>query len=540
MNKQSSTVESNNHPDPKQGVGRLSDDTAHQTHVVTKIKTGIHGFDLISKGGLPKGRTTLVAGTSGCGKTVMVLQYLVAGITRYNENGVLVTFEEHPDDISNNMISLNWPLKKFVEEGRMAMVDATMEPGEELIETGNFDLNALMARIEYAVDKTGAKRVVLDSVGVIFSQFTDAGRVRRELQRISIGLRALGVTALITVEREKEYGPIARFGVEEFVADNVVILRNQLEKEKRRRTIEILKFRGTDHQKGEFPFSIDLIDGLTVIPLSAIELTQKSSTVRISSGNTELDKMCDGGMFRDSIILVSGPTGTGKTLLSTEFISAACDAGERALLFAFEESREQLMRNAASWGMDIEKAENKGLLKVICCYPESMGLEDHLICIKREIENFKPHRIAVDSLSALERVSNVKSFREFVIGLTSHIKSKETAGLFTNTTSILMGSESVTEAHISTITDSIIVLHYVELQGELRRGIVVLKMRGSWHEKHIREYYVDKDGMHIRGPFKGVSGIMLGSPSYSFQGERNQMAQMFESDSQDIAPDILK
>jgi circadian clock protein KaiC len=248
----------------------------------------------------------------------------------------------------------------------------------------------------------------------------------------------------------------------------------------------------------------------------------------VSSGNEELDGMCGGGMFRDSIILVSGATGTGKTLMVTQFIKAGLMANHKVLLYAFEESREQLIRNATSWGIDFAGAEKKGDLKIICRYPESMGLEDHLIHIKREIKELKPVYVAFDSLSALERVSTVRSFREFVIGLTSFIKHNEMAGMFTNTTSMLMGGESITEAHVSTITDSIILLRYVELHGRVRRGITVLKMRGSWHDKDIHEYVVDNTGMHIKEPFVGVSGILSGVPTFSAGDERQNLTAMFD------------
>jgi circadian clock protein KaiC len=313
-------------------------------------------------------------------------------------------------------------------------------------------------------------------------------------------------TSIITAERVDEAGAISRFGVEEFVSDNVIILRNTLQEEVRRRTVEILKFRGTAHQKGEWPFTIVPGRGVVVLPLSALELKQKSSVARISSGSLELDQMCGGGFFRDSIILVSGPTGTGKTLVTTEFLAA----GERCLLFAFEESREQLARNAHGWGVDFAKMEATGRLKVVCDYPESAALEDHLIRMKREIESFRPDRVAVDSLSALERVAPTKGFREFVIGLVSHVKHLEIPGVFTSTTSTLMGGVSITETHISTITDSIILLRYVEMRGRMRRGLTVLKMRGSLHDKEIREFDIDGRGMHIGAPFREVSGILSG------------------------------
>jgi circadian clock protein KaiC len=278
--------------------------------------------------------------------------------------------------------------------------------------------------------------------------------------------------------------------------------------------MEILKFRGTTHQKGEYPFTVIPEEGIVVIPLSSIELKQKSSSVRISSGSIELDQMCGGGFFRDSIILISGATGTGKTLMSTEFMGAGARRGERSLLFAFEESREQLFRNASGWGIDFERMEQEGHLKVVCKYPEIAGLEDHLIMMRKEIEAFQPKRVAIDSLSALERVSTIQGFREFVIGLTSFIKHQEIAGLFTATTPTLLGGASVTEAHISTITDSIILLRYVEIFGEMRRGLTVLKMRGSMHDKEIREFTIDGQGMHIGSAFRKITGILAGNPRH--------------------------
>jgi circadian clock protein KaiC len=500
---------------------------ANLSQELPKLETGILGFDQISNGGIPKGRSTLISGTAGSGKTVMALQFLLSGVRDFGENGVFVTFEEAPSDLMQNVRSFGWDLEGLLHDKRIAVVDATPEPGEEVIAAGPYDLSALLARIENAIRSVGAKRVILDAIGALFPQLTDANIIRRELHRIAAGLRELGVTTLVTMERTDEEGGIGRWGVEEFVADNVIILRNRLEQEKRRRTVEILKFRGTTHHKGEYPFTIDTEDGVTIIPLSAIELKQKSSDLRVSSGVRELDKMCGGGMYRDSIILVSGATGTGKTLMVAQYVKAAIEAGERALLFGAEESRAQLTRNAASWGVDFEKAERDGLLRIICRYPEVMGLEDHLLQMKRDILAFKPHRVAIDSMSAFERVSTPKSFREFVIAITSAIKHLEITGLFTNTTSMLTGGESITETHISTITDTIILLRYVELHGEMRRGLTVLKMRGTFHDKGIREYSIDNSGLHVQAPFRGVHGILTGTPTYTFDQERSRLGEMF-------------
>lgn len=501
----------------------------NRTERVEKLATGIEGLDLIGEGGLPKGRTTLVAGTAGSAKTVLAVQFLASGIETAGQSGVFVTFEESPDDIRLNMQSLGWPIAEWESAGKWIFVDGSPQPQETIL-AGGFDLSALMARVQHSIRKVNAARVSLDSLGAVFSQLPHAATVRWELFRLSTTLKEMGVTALMTAERSDEYGAISRHGVEEFVADNVIILRNSMDEGKRRRTMEILKFRGAMHQKGEYAFTVIPDSGIAVIPLSAIQLKQRSSNIRIHSGNEELNKMCGGGFFRDSIVLVTGATGCGKTLMTTEFIRGGADRKERCLLFAFEESRDQLFRNAEGWGVDFEKMEADGLLRVICVYPETCGLEDHLIHMKKIIEEFRPHRLAVDSLSALERVGNIKAYREFVVALTSFIKHKEIAGLFTATTPTLMGGSSVTEAHISTITDSIILLRYVEIMGEMRRGLTVLKMRGSAHDKNIREFTIDATGMHIGKAFRNVSGIISGFPRQVLAGEMERLGEIFDED----------
>jgi circadian clock protein KaiC len=503
--------------------------TPNRRHAVQKLATGIPSFDMIADGGLPKNRTTLLSGTAGSGKTVFAVQFLAAGIAA-GENGVLVTFEESPRDIRQNMRSFQWDLAEWEQDGSLAMVDASPDPETEIVESGSFDLGALLARLEHAIHKVGAKRVAIDSLGAMFSQFSDQSLVRREMFRIASALKKMGVTAVMTAERTEDYGPIARFGVEEFIADNVMVLRNVLEEEKRRRTIEILKFRGTGHQKGEFPFTIVADHGFVVIPLSSIQLRQRSSEVRISAGNEELDQMCGGGFFRDSVILVSGATGTGKTLTVTQFLAGGAAAGERSLLLAFEESRDQLFRNAAGWGCDFERMEQDGLLRVVCDYPEVTGLEEWLIRIKALVEEFRPKRVALDSLSALERSGSIKTFREFVIGLTSFIKHQEITGLFTSTTASLMGGSSITESHISTLTDSIILLRYVEAFGEMKRAITVLKMRGSIHDREIREFTIDGTGMHLARAFRNVTGILAGTPVHVSPGDIERIWAFFDAE----------
>jgi circadian clock protein KaiC len=481
---------------------------------ITKLRTGIPGFDTIAEGGIPRGRTTLIAGTAGSAKTVFATHFLASGIRDEGEAGVFVTFEDTPEDIRRNVLGFGWDIAAWEREGKWAFVDAALRADDQATVVGDYDLGALLARVEHAVKRTGAKRVSMDSVNALFARFSDHGTLRAELYRISAGLKELGATTVVTAERIDEYGVVSRYGVEEFVADNVLILRNLLQEEKRRRTVEILKFRGTSHQRGEFPFTVSTDRGVTVLPLSALELTQSSSDTRITSGLPELDAMVGGGYFRDSVILLSGATGTGKTLTVTHFVDGGYRAGERSLLFAFEESREQLARNARGWGVDFDRMVDEGMLRVVPVYPHAMPIEDHLLRMRDTIDEFRPNRVIVDSLSALERVTSLRSFREFIINLTSFIKHREIAGMFTSTASKLSGGDSVTEKHISTLTDTILLLRYVESGGELRRGILVLKMRGSPHEKNIREFTIDPSGMHVGTPFRGISGILTGAVSH--------------------------
>lgn len=485
-----------------------------------KLETHIPGFDVVAAGGLPLGRTTLVSGTAGSGKTVLASHFLAAGILEGRAPGLFVTFEETPDDIRVNMRGFGWDIAQWEREGLWTFLDASEQPGAEAL-VGTYELGGLVSRIRESVRRTGAERVAVDSVGALLTRLPNVAAIRSELARLGQVLKELGVTTLFTTERREEYGPVGAHGVEEFVADNVVILRNTLQRETRRRTLEILKFRGTTHQKGEYPMTIVPGRGIVIVALEETELRQRSTDARISSGVPELDQMCAGGFFRASLILVSGSTGAGKTLLTTEFARAGCEAGERVLLVAFEESRDQLGRNARGWNIDLDTYERQGLLRVTCQYPEVMGPEEHLVRIRDLVDDFEPQRVIVDSLSALERVTSMGTLREFVLGLSAFLKDRDITGLLTSTTERLVGPDSVTEGHISTVTDAIILLRYVERSGEIIRTLTVLKMRGSPHDKTIREFTIDSDGLHIGGMLRDAVGV-LGGFSLQFPGRASE------------------
>jgi circadian clock protein KaiC len=493
----------------------MSDSTGARIGPPEKIPTGIAAFDELTMGGLPRGRATLVGGTPGSGKTVFATQFLAHGIAACGENGVFVTFEEAPQDIEINMRGFGWDLAQWRREGRLAFVDVSPPEDDHLV-IGEFDLGGLLARIAHAVASVKAKRIVVDSITQLFDHFIGAEMpLRRELFRVSAALRKMGLAVVMTAERSAEYGEITRHRIEEFVADNVVIMRNVLHSERRRRTIEVLKLRGSSHVEGEAPFTMVSEQGIVATPLSSLRLEQQSSTVRITSGNPRLDEMCGGGFFRDSVTLVSGATGTGKTLLVTHFLAGGIAAGERALMFGYEESRGQLFRNALGWGIDFEAMERDGKLAVVCMYPEAQGLQAHLLTIQRLVDEYKPSRIAIDSLSALERISSETGFREFLISLTSFIKKREIAGLYSATNTSLIGGQSVSEQHISTLTDSIILLRYIQQGQTMHRGLMVLKMRGSEHAKEIRQFTIDGGGMHLGAALDGAPDLFAGGAESS-------------------------
>ena len=480
-----------------------------QAGELRKIETGIPGFDWVTAGGLPAGRTTLVAGTAGSAKTILAAHFLRGGVER-RESGVFVTFEEPAANIRANLASLGWDVAQMEADGRWAFVDAAPTEGDEGLETGSYDLEALAARIEAAVRRVGATRVAVDSFAALLPRLGDARVVRRELFRITLLLNRMGVTTVLTAERTEEYGPVARFEVEEFVIDAVVVLRNVLDAQQRRRTVEVVKMRGANHQKGEYPFSVMPGAGVSVVPLAAVTLERESSSSRITTGNAGLDAMCGGGLFAGSVTLISGATGCGKTLLACEFACGGASRGERTLYLAFEESRSQLERNAASWGMDLSSLEGAGTLRVAANYPETATLEDHLVEIKRLVAELSPERLVLDSLSAMERAGSEVAFKQFAVALTALLKAEGVSVVYTVASPSFLGGGTASDNQVSTLTDAIVLLRYVETAGAVDRAITFLKMRGSKQDSAIRRFAITDRGLEIGETFGEATGMLGG------------------------------
>jgi circadian clock protein KaiC len=484
---------------------------------IERLPTGIRGFDQVAMGGLPAGRSTLVTGTTGSGKTLFAIEFLARGIQQFDQPGVFVTFEETAEDIRRNVASLGFPIAEWEAQGKWAFVDVSLNLVEEAPTVGDYDFGALLARIEYEVGRIGATRVSLDSLGAIFTRFANLSIVRHELFRIAAVLETIGVTALLTAERTDEYGGVSRYGVEEFVFDNVIILRNALRNERRHRSVEVVKLRGAAHHSGEWLFTIDPVDGIVIMPLAFLVPRERASRQRVSTGTPKLDEMIGGGLFRDAVALITGPTGTGKTLTGLRFAQAATHVRERCLLFTFDETREQLARSAAGWGMDLDAMQTAGLLQVHADYPEAASLEDHFIRLRRAIERFQPHRLVIDTLSALERIVSPRALLDFVISLGALLRQHEITTLFTSapTGQVTPIATPAIAMEIASLTDVSILLRYVEVAGTIKRCIAVLQARGSGHDETIREVTIDAAGMHIGAPMSDIS-----APPATILGER--------------------
>ena len=494
------------------GLLTLGEDGFSRGAAVEKLATGIRGFDHVAMGGLPVRRATAVAGQAGSAKTLFAAQFLAEGVRR-GQPGVFVTLEEPARDLRTNLRTLGWDIEAWEEAGDWRFVDASplVRPGAGARPT--FSVETLAAQIGEAVDLTGAERLALDSVSAVLCMQDDVVAARTELRGLVASLRAMGVTAVLTLETPGDPGDsLSRYGIEEFVADNVVLLRNVREGSFRRRAVEVLKMRGAMHHKGDVPFTIVPGEGLVVLPVTGPMPRPSGPRPRATSGSPALDEMTGGGIFRASSALLTGPTGTGKTMLATQFAAVGARLGEKVLFMAYEETREEVLVNGAALGHDFEEYERQGLLHIVSLYPEVASLDDHLVEVQALVERLGPDRLVIDSISALERLGPEPAYRGFIIGLTSFVKTAGIVAVMTSASRHLVGVTSLTESHVSGLIDTLVVLRHVETDSLVRRGVLVLRMRGSAHDHRIRELVIAPDGVSVGEPFRGLGGVLTGQP----------------------------
>jgi circadian clock protein KaiC len=474
---------------------------------ISKSPTGIDGFDDLTLGGVPTGRPTLVCGSAGCGKTLFATTFLIHGARDYAEPGVFVTFEERPGDIVSNVASLGFALDKLVDDQRIAFEYVALDRSE-LEEAGDYDLEGLFLRLEAAIDSIGAKRVVLDTIESLFSVFSNEAILRSEIRRLFDWLKDKGMTTVITAERGD--GTLTRQGLEEYVSDCVILLDHRVQNQVSTRRLRIVKYRGTAHGTNEYPFLIDQ-DGFSVLPVSSLGLDHKVSTDRISSGIADLDDMlAGGGFYRASSVLVSGVAGSGKSSIAASFANAACAAGERALIFSFEESADQSVRNMASLGMDIGRWIKSDKLRFIATRPTFYSLEMHLAVMLREVIKFDPSLVVLDPISSFLESGAPMEVQSMLLRVIDFLKGRGVTAIFIH----LMHSQDgrvQTEAGLSSLMDAWISLLNREVNGEFNRELYVLKARGVAHSNQVREFIMSDEGISLVPPYLGENGAVTGS-----------------------------
>ena len=476
--------------------------------VLPKAPTGIRGLDEITGGGLPAGRPTLVCGGAGCGKTMLAMEFLVRGATQSGEPGVFVMFEENAPELTANVRSLGFDLDQLVAQKKIVLDHIPIERSE-IEETGEYDLEGLFIRLGHAIDSIGAKRVVLDTVEALFAGLPNHAILRAELRRLFRWLKQRGMTAVITGERGE--ASLTRYGLEEYVADCVILLDQRISEQIATRRLRVLKYRGSVHGTNEYPFLIGA-RGLSVLPITSLQLDHQASSQRVATGIARLDEMLGGkGVYRGSSVLVSGSPGSGKSSISATFIDAACRRGERALLFAYEESSAQIVRNMRSIGTDLEPWLKNGLLQIHASRPTLHGLEQHLVMMHDTVCEFHPSVVVVDPISNLTLDREAAEVKPTLMRLIDFLKQQQITTLFTSLTVGGGVTPEDSQLGVSSLMDTWLLLRNVEFNGERNRTLYILKSRGMAHSNQVREFVLSNAGIDLVDVYLGAERVLTGT-----------------------------
>ena len=461
---------------------------------IDKLRTGVPGLDIISHGGVPRGRTTLICGRSGTAKSILSLQ-IATNLAKSGVPTLIVAVEETPEDLVTTSASLGFGLAELIATKAIRVTDLTRPADGPVFVAGEYDVVGFVDRLKAIVKETGAQALVLDSATALFSTRPKDDVLRAQFFHLVHAFRRMGLTAIVTAEAMNDYSEqLTTLGVEDFVCDVVVVLRNHVDGERRRRSLEVHKYRRSAHYKGEYPFTVSA-KGVTVFPLDAQDRTELQQNDRFSSGLPGLDEMNSGGWLRDSIVLLRGPSGSGKTTLAGMYARAGAARGERVVYYGFEETKPILMRNFSSIGLPMEELERAGKLRIACRYPEATSPEDLLIDLRVGLDEFKPALIVVDSISSIEHSTSRQGFRQFMVGVASQLREHGRSALLTQT--IGVGEPERDAPFLSTIPDAICLLDYDARQTQLERSIRVLKMRGSAHSSERRRLFIEQGGLRV-------------------------------------------
>jgi len=462
---------------------------------IQKVPTGIAGLDEITQGGLPARRVSLVCGGPGCGKTVLAMEFLVNGIREHGEPGLFVSFEERPENLIDNFSSFGFDLETLIKSKQLKILHVDIA-GANLLEAGEFSLDGLLVMLEHAIKSTGTRRLAMDTMETIFSSLSHTENLRIEIAKLFRWLGDQGVTTIITGERGKEQ--LTRHGFEEYVSDFVMLLDHRIDNQISKRRLRVLKYRGSDHSKDEYPFLVSN-HGFLAFPLTSLMLDYTVSPVRVSSGVPDIDAMLDGqgGYFKGSTVMISGTAGTGKSTLAAAFATAACERGESCLYLAFEESADQLCRNMASVGIDFKKWTERGLLTLSSNRPTLFGLEEHLMQIQEMVDRHKPLCVIIDPMSNFLSAGTGSEVKSMLLRIIGNLKGH---GITLLLTSLTRGSRITdeTDAEASSLVDTWIALDLEKKNHLRRREIHIIKSRGMDHSRQTRELVFWPSGLSVR------------------------------------------
>lgn len=470
--------------------------TCGTSSAIAKAPTGISGLDEITRGGLPTGRPTLVCGGPGCGKTILAMEFLVRGAKEFDEPGLFVSFEENTAHLIENFRSLDFELEDLIEKKKLKISYVEVLRGQ-IVEAGVFSLEALLIRLEQGIAEIGAKRVVLDTLETLLAALSNTEKLRSEIARLFQWLREKGLTAIITGERGKE--ELSRYGLEEYVADCVLLLDHRVTEQISKRRLRVVKYRGSAHAADEFPFLIG-DTGLSVLPITSVNLDHVATSERVSTGVKDIDQMLGGdGYFKGTTVLVTGRSGTGKSSLAAAFAIAACKRGERCLYFSFEESPAQMTRNMKSIGLDLHPYLEDGLLAVRAFRPTFRGLEEHLVSVAKETEKLKPACVVIDPISSFVAVGGMGEIKSMLTRILDLLKCRGVTLLLTALTPGSSGQLDETEMHVSSLVDTWIAVDLRAMaNSSRRRTICVVKSRGMEHSHEARELIMSPKGLSLR------------------------------------------
>jgi circadian clock protein KaiC len=492
----------------------MKPDRSANAEMRTKAPTGILGFDEITGGGLPKGRTTLLVGGPGSGKTIFGLQFLRNGVQECREPGIFVAFEENARRLEINTAGFGWDLAELRRRKKLYFMDA--QPSPELIQSGNFDLVGMLSALGAQAKAMGARRIVFDAIDIVLALLREPADKRREIYRLHEWLLESGLTGLITAKSGGDDSSAAPgsqpFGFMQFMVDCAVVLNHSVSLGVSQRNLRVLKFRGSAFDENESPFVIGKSGFDVAIARILGRLDAKVSHERVTSGVKRLDTMLGGGYYRGASVLITGVPGTAKTTLAGAFAEAACKRGERTMFVGFDSDGSEVIRNLGSVGIRLGRHVKSGVLHMVSARTITGSAESLLVRIKSLAKEHKARCVVIDPVSTLSKAGNELTAHGVAERLIDWCKAD---GITLVCTSLLdeMASrlDGGTPLQISTLADTWIHLNYLVQAGERNRGLSIIKSRGMSHSNQVRELILSDDGVTLTDIYTAGGEVLMGT-----------------------------